>query len=231
MSAPIVQSLEPITLVGGGFLGPTDLDLALNRAPLLVAADGGAGAAMKAGHVPEAVIGDFDSLSPDMRARIPKERLFPIREQNSTDFDKALRGISAPLVLAVGFLGARVDHQLAALNTLVRRADCPCILIGANEVICHVPGILDVALSPGDIVSLFPMARVKGCSLGLEWPIDGLDLAPGECISTSNRALGPVRLETDGAGLLMIAPRAALDVVMRAIELAFAAQSFGTEPA
>jgi thiamine pyrophosphokinase len=217
MKAPIVHALEPITLIGGGDLNAGDLEFALERAPLLVAADGGASAALQAGHEPVATIGDFDSLSPADLARIPADRLFPIREQNSTDFDKALRSISAPLVLGVGFLGARVDHQLAALNTLVRRADRPCILIGAHEVIFHAPSQLEVALSPGDIVSLFPMALVSGRSQGLEWSIDGLCMAPDKSIGTSNRALGPVQLEMDGPGLLVIMPRHALDAVMHAL--------------
>jgi len=217
MRTPIVHSVDPITLVGGGDLGPDDLQHALERASTLVAADGGAAAALQSGHDPEAVIGDFDSLSSAVRAQIPPERLFPIREQNSTDFDKALGNIVAPLVLAVGFLGARLDHQLAALNTLVRHADRRCILIGPREVIFHVPAVLEVAMTPGDIVSLFPLLPVKGRSVGLEWPIDGLELAPGKRIGTSNRALGPVRLDMGAGGLLMIAPRAALDAVMTAL--------------
>lgn len=217
MRTPIVQSFEAITLVGGGDMGPGDLDLALKRGPILVAADGGADAAMRAGHAPVAVIGDFDSLTPATKARIPPDRLFAIGEQDSTDFAKALGSIAAPLVLAVGFLGGRVDHQLAALNTLVRHADRPCILIGPGEVIFHTPARLELDLSPGDIVSLFPMRPVRGRSVGLEWPIDGLELAPDKRIGTSNRALGPVRLEMAGPGLLMIAPRKALDAVMRAI--------------
>lgn len=217
MTTPIVYGNDPITLVGGGDLGSGDLMLALKRAPTLVAVDGGAGAALRAGHDPVAVIGDFDSLSPGARARIPKDRLFAISEQSSTDFDKALRHIDVPLVLGVGFLGARLDHQLAALNILVRHAARPCILIGAHEVIFHVPTRLEVALSAGDIVSLFPMARVCGRSVGLQWPIDGLVLEPGGRIGTSNRALGTVGLDMQGPGLLMIAPRRALDAVMQAI--------------
>jgi thiamine pyrophosphokinase len=217
MRTPIIQSSNPVTLIGGGEVGPGDLDLALLRAPLLVAADGGAALAWRAGHDPVAVIGDFDSLSSETRDRIPADRLFLIREQNSTDFDKALRNIQAPLVLAVGFLGARVDHQLAAFNILVRRADRPCILIGPSEVIFHAPHRLTLDLSDGDIVSLFPMARVVGRSQGLKWPIDGLEMAPDGAIGTSNRAVGTVHLELEGPGLLVIVPRAALDAVIRAL--------------
>ena len=217
MATPIVHALEPITLIGGGHVGTGDLALALHRAPVLVAADGGADMALKAGHMPVAVIGDFDSLSDRARARLPLSRLFETDEQDSTDFDKALRQIVSPLVLGVGFLGARIDHQLAAFNTLVRRADRPCILIGEGEVVFHVPPKIEVELVVDDVVSLFPMARVRGRSKGLEWPIDGLALSPDGTIGTSNRALGKVRLQMDNPGLLMIAPRRALDAVMRAL--------------
>ena len=37
---------------------------------------------------------------------------------------------------------------------------------------------LSLALSPGDPLSLFPMAAVTGTSIGLEWPINGLAFAP-----------------------------------------------------
>ncbi|MFV0512872.1 MAG: thiamine diphosphokinase [Jhaorihella sp.] len=217
MTAPIVQTLQPVTLIGGGWLGRNDLRLALERAPYLVAADGGAARALAVGLVPRAVIGDFDSLGASERARIPDAHLFEIREQDSTDFDKALRNVAAPVVLGVGFLGGRADHQLAAFSTLIRRADRPCLLLGPREVVFHAPPRMRVALSPGDVVSLFPMRRVRGRSEGLQWPIDGLDLAPDGRIGTSNRATGPVTLETDGPGLLVMLPRKALDGAMRAI--------------
>lgn len=215
METAIVHATAPITLVGGGDLGASDLAEALALAPRLVAADGGAAAALAAGHVPEAVIGDFDSLPPEARDRIPPQRLFPVREQDSTDFDKALRSISAPLVLAAGFLGARIDHQLAAFNTLVRLADRPCILIGAGEIVLHVPDRISLPVRGGDVVSLFPMRPVTGRSWGLEWPIDGLELAPDGRVGTSNRANGPVTLEMDGPGLLAILPRARLAALTR----------------
>lgn len=218
MADPIIESDQGVTLVGCGGLGEADLALALTRAPVLVAADGGARAALSAGHLPAAVIGDFDSLSPEDQARIPAERCFVIAEQETTDFDKALARIAAPLVLAVGFLGGRMDHQLAALNTLVRHAHRRCVLIGGAEVIFHVPPRLDLALQPDDVVSLFPLAPVRGRSTGLHWPIDGLDLAPDGRVGTSNRAAGRVGLQVDGPGLLMMAPRRALDAVLIALQ-------------
>ncbi|MEM7317610.1 MAG: thiamine diphosphokinase [Pseudomonadota bacterium] len=205
-----------MALIGGGTLFSHDLALALGHARMLVAADGGAGAALDLGHLPDAVLGDLDSLTPAHRAEIPDDRLFLIPEQDTTDFDKALRNIEAPLVLAVGFLGARIDHQLAVFNTLVRLANRPCILLGETEIILHAPPLIELELDPGAIVSLFPMTAVKGRSDGLRWPIEGLDFSPVGRVGTSNTATGPIRLEFEQPGMLLILPRAALDRVIRA---------------
>lgn len=218
MKSVIVQTSDPVTLVGGGELDQTDLIDALSRAPVLVAADGGADALLALGHMPDAVIGDFDSISSAARSRIPDARLHRIAEQDSTDFDKALRNIRAPSVLALGFLGARLDHQLAALNALVRHADRRCILVGRHEVLFHAPGRIALELAEGDVVSLFPMRPVSGRSTGLRWPIDGLQLSPDGRVGTSNRATGPVTLEIGGPGLIVLVPRARLAAVMQAFD-------------
>ncbi|WP_170393533.1 thiamine diphosphokinase [Ruegeria arenilitoris] len=223
----IVRSEEPIAVVGGGEIGPDDLNLALIRVNTVVAADGGAIPLMDSGRMPDAVIGDFDSLSRGYRDRIPAERLFPIREQDSTDFDKTLRSVEAPLVLGVGFLGGRLDHQLAVLSALIRLQDRPCILLGEHEVVFHAPPRIAFDLSPGDVVSLFPFQRVTGRSRGLEWPIDDLVLEPSGRVGTSNRALADVELEVDRPGLLVMVPRNALDQIMQA----FLSEQTGRWPA
>lgn len=221
MNDIIVRTSRGVTLLGGGKARPSDLSAALRCAPCLVAADGGAGFALEQGLVPEAVVGDMDSLSPEARGALPPDRLHRISDQNSTDFDKALRSVEAPLVLGVGFLGRRVDHQLANLNVLVRRAGQPCILIGKHDVILPVPPRITLDLPPGCRVSLFPMTEVTGRSRGLHWPIDGLAMAPGGCVGTSNRVaaahVGPVTLDVDRPGLLLILPRTALEVAVRAL--------------
>lgn len=212
----IVRSTGPIGLFGGGEIGPEDVNLVLNRVESAVAADRGAAVLIDSGRIPDAVIGDFDSLLPEVRAQIPNDRLFPIREQDSTDFDKALRSVQAPVTLAAGFLGARVDHQLAVFNALVRWPDRPCLLLGAHEVVFQAPPRITLDLGADAIVSLFPFQRVTGRSRGLEWPIDDLVLEPDGRVGTSNRALGEFTLDIDAPGLLVMVPRAALDQVMQA---------------
>ena len=218
MNSPIVQSTDGVTLAGGGPFSARDLALALARAPVPVAADGGADRLLRLGVTPQAVIGDMDSISDAARAVIPADHLHRIAEQVTTDFDKALRGIKAPLVLALGFAGARLDHGLAAMSTLIARAERRCILIGPKDVAFAAPARLTLALQPGAPLSLFPMAVVTGRSVGLEWPIDGIRFAPDGMIGTSNRVTARrVVLEFDQTGMLVILPRRRLDAVIRAL--------------
>jgi thiamine pyrophosphokinase len=200
-----------------------DLRLALARAPLPVAADSGADRLLQHGVMPEAVIGDMDSISAGAMARISSSRQHLVAEQVTTDFDKALRFIEAPLILALGFAGARLDHGLAAFSTLVAQSDRRCILIGPKDLAFAAPPRLELALGIGEPLSLFPMARVTGRSEGLEWPIGGIGFAPDGMIGTSNRVVSRrVVLEFDARGMLVILPRRRLDAAIRALQAAVA---------
>lgn len=197
-----------VTLVGGGDVTAGDLDRALSVAPRLIAADGGADRALAHGHVPVRVIGDLDSISEAARRHIPADRVCHIPEQDSTDFTKCLRAVDAPFVMAVGFTGPRLDHMLAVLSAMVAEAAMPVILLAREDVIFLAPRHLRLALWPGCRLSLWPMGPARGRSEGLEWPIDGLDLAPGGRVGTSNRALGEVMLEIEGPMLVLLPPEA-----------------------
>ncbi len=218
MILPIVQSTQGVTLAGGGPFSLRDLRLALARAPLPVAADSGADRLLRLGVMPAAVIGDMDSISARAKAEIPVQHQRLVAEQATTDFDKALRLIEAPLVLALGFAGARLDHGLAAMSTLVARAERRCILIGPQDLAFAAPPRLELDLVPGEPLSLFPMAPVTGRSEGLEWPIAGISFAPDGMIGTSNRVQARrVVLEFDRRGMLVILPRRRLDAAIRAL--------------
>ncbi len=205
-------------MLGGGQSTPALLRSALRLAPRLVAADGGADRALAAGLMPEAVIGDFDSVSRGTLAQLPDGVAHRIGEQESTDFDKALRSVAAPFVLAVGFSGARADHSLAVFNTLVRRAERVCLVLSARDVCFIAPEALELELPVGSRFSLFPMGAVEGESEGLRWPIAGLRFAPDGVVGTSNEvAARRLRLSFSARRMLVILPRAGLPAALRAL--------------
>ncbi|MCC1493587.1 thiamine diphosphokinase [Cognatishimia sp. F0-27] len=206
MNDRIVRKLSPILLVGGGDCRNCGLSEAMRTAQTVVAADGGAEAVLARGRIPDAVIGDMDSLSPQLAAQIPAERRHQIAEQDSTDFDKALRSIAAPMIRAFGFTGKRLDHQLAVLSVLARYPEQRVVLVGAEDVTILCPPRITVPLAPGTRVSLWPLAPVSGRSTGLRWPIDGIAMAPDGRVGTSNEALGPVTLDMAAPRMLLILP-------------------------
>ncbi|MFK7940086.1 MAG: thiamine diphosphokinase [Roseovarius sp.] len=212
----IVQSLETLALIGGVDPGPKALDMALQGSETVVAADGGADWALSHDVMPDAVIGDLDSISDAARARIPADRLHFIDDQDTTDFDKCLSQIRAPLIIGVGFTGQRQDHQLACYNSLVRFAHQRCILLSDDELVFLAPPSCRIALEAGTRVSLFPFGAVEGVSDGLEWNIAGLNFAPDGRVGTSNRATGPVHLSLTSPKMLVVLPAATLALVTQA---------------
>lgn len=213
----LVRSDTPVALLGAGPISTEFIEEILAISPILVAADGGAASALAVGRVPDAVIGDFDSLAAEIRKKLPDSILHRVSEQETTDFEKCLARIAAPLVLAVGFTGRRLDHELAVYNALVRHAPGRCVVLGSHDLVFHAPRRLTLDLPAGERVSLFPLAPVRGASEGLEWPIAGLDLRPDGRVGTSNRSTGTVRLSFDRDGMLVIMGRDTLPAVRKAL--------------
>lgn len=205
----------PQTFVGGAPVTTNILEIALTYAPRLVAVDGGADAVLAAGRKPDLVVGDFDSISDAARAAF-SEQLLHISEQDSTDFGKALRSSPAPLTIAVGFIGARVDHMLAVLTEMARTR-APVILLSNEECICILPPRLSLDLAPGTRVSLWPLGPTTGTSTGLRWPIADLTFHPTDFGGTSNEATGPVSLRVAGDMVLLL-PAAELPKLVAAVQ-------------
>lgn len=213
----IVHSLETLALFGGVEPSADIMTRARAMSTRVVAADGGANWAVERGIVPDAVIGDLDSISDKARAAIGAERLHFVDDQDTTDFEKCLAGISAPLIIGAGFVGARQDHQLACYNALVRAPQQRCVLLSDEELVFLAPPSLRLPLATGARVSLFPFGAVEGISDGLVWEIAGLNFAPDGRIGTSNAAKGPVQLRFTAPKMLVVLPVETLSVVVDAL--------------
>ena len=207
MDNSVFTSGDPVAIFGGGEISEECLNLAFGLRGPLVAADGGASAILNNGRIPDAVIGDLDSITSKDRSRIPEDRIIELAEQETTDFHKCLRLISAPFSVAVGFTGDRMDHSLAALNALVSVSDHRCLILGPKDICLHLDKPISLALPIGSRVSLFPMGTVTARSSGLKWPLDDLLFSPGGLIGTSNITVDEeIHIATDSTGMLLILP-------------------------
>lgn len=220
MTEAKLKFTAPVTLVGGGALDRAMLADARTLGRHLVAADGAADRLMELGQPPDAVVGDMDSIR--CRAALPPGcRIIELAEQATTDFEKCLYSVDAPLYLGAGFTGRRVDHSLAVFHAMLRYPEKAVILIGQEEIIALAPArqTLSIAVGTGARVSFFPLLPVTGAaSGGLKWQIDGLPMEAGSQIGTSNQSTAEtIRFAFDGPGALIMLPRPALAALAEAL--------------
>ncbi len=154
-----VQSPHGITLVGAGPLKRLDLVEFVALAPTLVAADGGANFCVSAGFLPEAVIGDLDSILPKTRAALPDARFIQFAEQDTTDFEKCMERVDAPFVLAAGFASGRLDHMLAVLSVMARDVGPPVILMADQDILFAAPKEITLDVKAGTRVLVISTGR------------------------------------------------------------------------
>jgi len=208
-----------LLIVGGGALDVHLLHRLAATGAHLVGADGGGDVIRAAGLVPEAIIGDFDSLADpdDWEART---RLLHLAEQETTDFEKALYSTTAPVTIALGMTGKRFDHTLAALDAVTRHAGRRhLILVDEFDIALVLAGPFDFTVEAGARVSVHPLTAAHFAhSTGLKYPLDGLRLAPGVRTGTSNEASAPTFSITPEAGdpgvWLLILERRWLDALI-----------------
>jgi thiamine pyrophosphokinase len=217
MTELIVDVTEPIALIGGAQIGPQHLNILQTLTQTFVAADSGADHLRIAGITPRAVIGDFDSLSDQSRTDFAPQ-LYHITEQDTTDLEKALGCISAPVIIGAGFLGGRLDHSFASFNVLARLATVPLILVSGTECCFRGPDAAwQIALPVGTPFAILPMEDVVVSSTGLAWDMDDMALSPVGRVSSSNMtAADVVSVRCTGAAIVTLplsGLAAAIDVV------------------
>ena len=191
-----------------------------NEIPI-IAADGGVNFLTEKNISPELVIGDLDSVSEQKIHNIEPEKIIRISEQNSTDLEKVLFNTQSPLTIGIGFLGAQIDHELAALSALVKFSHKKIIFIGEHDIVFLVPPSFSLRSFNGMRVSLYPLDEVKVHSDGLKWATDGLTMKPTGQLGTSNKAIGKsIHLAPDKPNLLLILPKTVINEAISQLELA-----------
>ena len=208
MSIVLQRFTEPVSIIGGGDFNPEMLCLSLKIGKDLIAVDGGLNHLTLGKHFPKWIIGDLDSAQNTQLWVDKGSKLGHFTEQDSTDFEKCLYSIEAPLYLANGFLGLRTDHTLASCSLLVKRRDKNIILLGKTDLIIHLNKSLSLELDVGTRLSLFPLQTVLGLSsVGLKHNISGISFSPDSMIGTSNEvSSSKVQIRVQNPGMLLILP-------------------------
>jgi|TARA_B100001063_G_scaffold243161_1_gene273196 thiamine pyrophosphokinase len=186
----------------------------------IIAADGGANFLADQSILPELIIGDLDSVEEQKIQNIETQKIIKISCQNNTDLEKVLLNTQSPLTLGIGFLGSRIDHELASLSALAKYPQKKIILVGEKDIIFLAPPNLSLSSFEGMRVSLYPLGSVRVQSSGLKWSTEGLTMNPVDLIGTSNEAVGKIiHFVPDKPKLLLIMPISSLNDAILQLEL------------
>ena len=213
MSCPILHTSGTVLLVGAGPASSAVIQSVAAYADTIVAADGGFQSAWTASLNVALVVGDMDSQV-DLPAT---QAIAKIDDQETTDFEKCLRVCAADIFLGVGFLGGRLDHQLAAFSALLKEPR-PVVLIDEDQLVFVVPAQFQMELDAHSPLGFYPMLPVQVTLRGVKWPLDDVEMRPTGQIATSNMSNGELlHVQVDGPGLLAIMPACHLPRVLDAL--------------
>lgn len=162
------------------------MDTLWSQVDLRICADGGANFVVSQGYLPDFVVGDMDSLLPEVQQQLAPHRLVKISEQATNDGDKALRYCLEQQIEKVYLLGAggrRSDQFLSNLELLYKYAPKLKILLWTAqermEVIAHNWQEMPALGSTLSLLPLFGAAHGITTS-GLKFPLKNDSLVLGK---------------------------------------------------
>ena len=223
--------MRALVLLGGEVCSPEAVRTVSRTCGLVVAADGGARHLETLDLRADRLVGDFDSIDPDLlerlqRTGIPVER-HPT-DKDWTDSEIALsRAVAegADEIVVVGALGSRPDHGLANQMLAARFAaeGVRVFLYDGCTLMAPLCGGTTCASLTGPqlasflgqegrglAVSLVPLSPlVEGvCTHGLRFPLHGALLSAGSTLGVSNEPTGrlsDIRVECSSGWLMVLA--------------------------
>ena len=179
----------------------------LRNAQSIICCDGSADQLIKAGFIPEAIVGDLDSVTAEVATKY-SDRLFPDRDQETNDLTKAVRWCierdQKDLVI-LGATGKREDHTIGNISLLAEYAREADIMMVTDSGIlrpylksCVFPAI------PGQQISVFSInPETEITSRGLVYPLLRKKLR-NWWEATLNEAAGEiVELEFEGGAIIV----------------------------
>ena len=166
---------DAVIVAGGEFpTAPQPLEV-LQGAQYVVCCDGAADRYIATGHVPDAIVGDGDSISAENRGKFA-QLLHIIAEQESNDQTKAVRFLmehGKRRIAIVGATGRREDHTIGNISLLIEYARAGCDVRSFTDHGVFIPcnGTTTHKCRKGQQVSIFSITARDLSAEGLLYPI------------------------------------------------------------
>lgn len=181
---------------------------------IVICADGGANYAYRLGVMPSMIIGDMDSILPEVKDYFRRSNIemkkYP-RRKDFTDTQLAMEiaeQLGADEIILLGTQGKRLDHTLANIYSGVEMADRLKMVMhyGPDCRIFLVSSKLELQGHKGDTVSILSLTeKAGGVSLsGFEYPLDNALLQSSQPYTVSNVLSQDIGMITLDEGVLAV---------------------------
>ncbi len=165
-----MQKIKKLLIIANGQSeNKTFIKTCAKEADFILALDGGADTALKAGIMPSLVIGDLDSISKNVKNKIGQEKLLKVSRQDNTDLEKGLdfaRYLKVPNITIICAQGGRLDFTLSNFSSVFSYIDKAQIVFKTST--CDIYPIKKSAkftCTKGAKVSLIPMGNTTNLTL------------------------------------------------------------------
>ena len=164
-----------VIVAGGEFPTAPQPQEILQSAPFVVCCDGAADRYIATGRVPDAIVGDGDSISTVNREKFAR-LMHVITEQESNDQTKAVRFLmerGKRRIAIVGATGKREDHTIGNISLLIEYARAGCNVCSFTDHGVFIPcnGTTTHKCRKGQQVSIFSITAKDLSAEGLLYPI------------------------------------------------------------
>ena len=175
MSNNMEYPFEAVIVAGGDYPTSEQALQVLHNAPYVVCCDGAADRYIATGHVPDAIVGDGDSISAYNRTKYAT-RLHIVAEQETNDQTKAVRFLleqGKRRIAIVGATGRREDHTIGNISLLIEYARAGAQVRSFTDHGVFIPCNGDTTLKchKGQQVSIFAITAKNLSAEGLLYPI------------------------------------------------------------
>jgi len=184
-------------IIGNGSFEPGDTFIeTVKLSDLIICADGGARHLYGSGIKPDVLIGDFDSIAPDILEEYKKSGVETIKHpvrKDMTDTELAVEyavSRGAGRIFIAGAFGTRIDHTLSNLQLLHKILDSGLegVLIDENNTVYLIKDKIEIKRKENYKLSLIPATPiVEGISTGgLAYPLADAVMTIGTSLGISN---------------------------------------------
>ena len=172
---PHIDDIPETIILADGEYPENPLVLALlDACPYIVCCDGAANQYINSQRIPAAIVGDGDSLLPEIKEKYPS-LIYHEAEQDTNDLSKAFRfciSQNRKNILILGATGKREDHTLGNISLLTDYMESAQVEMITNYGI-FTPIKEDTLFQsyPGQQVSIFNMGSTALSGQGLVYPL------------------------------------------------------------